>query len=50
MSVYYDGIIVGVYVADLVGNDILVELKAVKALDNVHYTATAVSLRSLKIS
>ena len=37
MNVYYDGIIVGEYVADLlVGNDILVELKAVKALDNIH--------------
>jgi len=37
IDVYYDGIIAGEYVADLlVENKVLVELKAVKALDNVH--------------
>ena len=38
INVYYDGIIVGDYVADLlVENEVLVELKAVKAIDNVHF-------------
>jgi len=38
IQVHYDGIIVGDYVADLlVENSILIELKAVKALDNIHY-------------
>jgi GxxExxY protein len=37
VDVNYDGVVVGEYVADLlVENEILVELKAVKALDNVH--------------
>ena len=37
VSVHYDGISVGEYVADLlVENRILVELKAVKGVDNVH--------------
>jgi GxxExxY protein len=37
ISVMYDGVIVGDYVADLlVENEILLELKAVKALDAVH--------------
>ncbi len=37
VNVYYDGIIAGEYVADLlVENEVLVELKSVKALDNVH--------------
>ena len=37
ISIIYDGLIVGDYVADLlVGRRILVELKAVKALDAVH--------------
>ena len=38
ISVYYDGVIVGEYVADLVVNDaVLVELKAVKSLDDIHF-------------
>lgn len=38
INVYYDSIIVGDYVADLlVENEVLVELKAVKAIDNVHF-------------
>jgi GxxExxY protein len=37
VDVYYDSVRVGDYVADLlVENDVLVELKAVKVLDNVH--------------
>ncbi|OHB71966.1 MAG: GxxExxY protein [Planctomycetes bacterium RBG_13_63_9] len=37
IEVHYDGIVVGQYVADLVVNDlVLIELKAVKAFDNVH--------------
>jgi GxxExxY protein len=37
VTVHYDGVIVGTYTADLlVGNAVLVELKAVTALDTVH--------------
>jgi len=37
VNVYYDGIVAGEYVADLlVENEILVELKAVRGLDGVH--------------
>lgn len=37
VQVFYDGVVVGDYVADLVVADaILVELKAVKTLDDVH--------------
>jgi GxxExxY protein len=37
IKVWYDGIVVGDYVADLLIEDcILVELKAVKALDEIH--------------
>jgi GxxExxY protein len=37
INVLYDGIVVGEYVSDLlVENEILVELKAVKALDAIH--------------
>jgi GxxExxY protein len=37
IQVEYDGVIVGDYVADiLVEGDLLVELKAVKALDEIH--------------
>ena len=39
ITVYYDGIVAGEYIADLlVENEILVELKAVKSLDNVQST------------
>ncbi|MBT3390317.1 MAG: GxxExxY protein [Chloroflexi bacterium] len=35
--VHYDGVIVGEYVADMLVNDcVLVEIKAVKALDEIH--------------
>nr|WP_294545030.1 GxxExxY protein [uncultured Rhodopila sp.] len=37
MQVWYDGVIVGVYTADLLVEDsVLVELKATKALDSMH--------------
>jgi GxxExxY protein len=37
ISVYYDGVIVGEYTADLlVEGEVLVEIKAVKKLDDVH--------------
>ncbi len=37
IKVNYDGIVVGDYVADLlVENEVLVELKAVKVLDDIH--------------
>jgi GxxExxY protein len=37
VTVYYDGVVVGMYAADLLAeNAILVELKAVTALDTVH--------------
>ena len=37
INVCYDGVVVGDYVADLVvENEIIVEVKAVKALDDIH--------------
>ncbi len=37
ISVIYDGVVVGEYIADIVVNDIvLVELKVVKEIDNMH--------------
>lgn len=37
ITVYYDGVVVGEYVADLVvENEVIVELKSAKSLDNVH--------------
>ena len=37
IAVYYDGVVVGDYCADLLVDDsLLVELKAVKALDEIH--------------
>jgi GxxExxY protein len=37
IEVFYDGVVVGDYVADiLVENTVLLELKAVKQLDDVH--------------
>ena len=38
IKVYYDGIAVGDYFADLVvENEIIVELKTVKKIDNIHF-------------
>ena len=37
MTIYYDGVVVGTYTADLlVENAVLVELKAIKALETIH--------------
>jgi GxxExxY protein len=37
LNVIYDGVVVGEYVADLVVNsDVLIEMKVVKELDNMH--------------
>jgi GxxExxY protein len=47
IDVYYDGIIVGLYIADLFVEDILpVELKAAKALDDVHFAQSLNYLRA----
>lgn len=46
LQVYYNGIVVGDYIADLfIENSVLVELKVIKALDVIH---TAQSLNYLK--
>lgn len=38
IKVFYDGVVVGDYFADLlVGEEIIIELKAVKAIDNSHF-------------
>ena len=38
IEVSYDGVVVGNYVADLLVNDVvLVELKAIKSLDDIHF-------------
>jgi GxxExxY protein len=38
IQVHYDGVVVGEYVADMVvANTVLVELKAVKAFDDIHF-------------
>jgi GxxExxY protein len=37
IPVYYDGVVVGLYVADLlVDNSVLIELKTVKSFDEIH--------------
>ena len=47
MAVRYDGVIVGEYIADvLVGRLILVELKVVKALDDIHIAQCVNYLRA----
>jgi GxxExxY protein len=38
IQVHYDGVVVGEYVADMVvANTVLVELKAIKAFDDIHF-------------
>ena len=38
IQVHYDGVVVGDYVADIVVEDsVIIELKALKAFDNVHF-------------
>lgn len=50
ITVYYDGIVAGEYIADLlVENEVLVELKAVKTLDNVHMAQCLNYLRATRL-
>ena len=50
LKVFYEGEIIGEYAADLiVENEIVVELKAVRALDNVHQAQCMNYLRATKL-
>jgi GxxExxY protein len=50
IDVWYDGIVVGVYVADLfVESSIPVELKAAKAIDDVHLAQVLNQLKATKL-
>jgi len=50
LRVTYDGVVVGDYVADLlVEGRVLVELKAVKALDNIHVAQCLNYLRATRL-
>jgi len=50
ITIYYDGVIVGEYVADLVIEDmVLIELKAVKAFDEVHSAQCLNYLKATKL-
>ena len=47
MQVHYDGVIVGEFTADLLVEDkVLVELKATKAVDDVHFAQCMNYLRA----
>lgn len=47
IHVVYDDVVVGEYVADLVvGGEVIVELKAAKALDEIHYAQCLNYLRA----
>jgi GxxExxY protein len=51
MAVYYHGVVVGSYTADLlVENSVLVELKAVKALDTIHKAQCMNYLKATRLS
>ena len=51
LKVFYEGEIVGEYAADLiVENEIVVELKAVRAMDNVHQAQCMNYLRATKLT
>lgn len=51
IEVRYDGIVVGEFAADLlVNDDVIVELKAVKALDDVHAAQCMNYLKATKLS
>jgi len=51
VRVIYDGIIVGDYIADIVVEEsVIVELKAVKSLDNVHRAQCLNYLKSTNLS
>lgn len=50
LQVYYDNIIVGDYVADLiVENQVLIELKVVRALNEAHFTQCLNYLKTTKL-
>ena len=51
LKVFYEGEIVGEYAADLiVENEVVVELKAVRALDNVHQAQCMNYFRATKLT
>lgn len=51
VSVFYDGVVVGEYVADLIVNDVVViELKAIKSLDDIHSAQCINYLKATKKS
>ncbi|MFH0981742.1 MAG: GxxExxY protein [Planctomycetota bacterium] len=51
IEVWYDGVVVGEYVADmLVEEGVLLELKAVKAFDDVHMAQCLNYLKATKLS
>jgi GxxExxY protein len=50
IDVHYDGLVVGEYVADLVvENAVLVELKAVKTFDDVHFAQCINYLKATRL-
>jgi GxxExxY protein len=50
ITVWYDGIVVGDYLADLVVEDcILVELKSIKALNNLHFAQCINYLKATRL-
>jgi GxxExxY protein len=50
IEVYYDGILVGYYVADLfVENNLILELKTVKAFEDAHLATTINYLKATKL-
>jgi GxxExxY protein len=50
IEVYYDGVLVGYYVADLfVEDNLILELKTVKAFDDVHLATSLNYLKATKL-
>ena len=50
IQVYYDGVVVGDYIADLIVDDsILIELKAVKDLDDIYIAQCLNYLKATKL-
>lgn len=50
MQIVYDGAVVGDYVADLlVNNAVLVEVRAIKAIDDVHFAQCLNYLKATKL-
>jgi GxxExxY protein len=51
LDVWYDGIVVGIYVADLFVEGLIpVELKAAKAIDDIHLAQVLNQLKASKLS